>query len=226
MPKQAFQNQLGQLKRRVIREASQAIDMLERALDALWQLDKAAARSVRRRDDRIDIEEVAIEQECYRLMTLEQPVAGDFRVLAFILKVNSTVERVADHAASIGRLTQRMACDLPPMWPTALLELGQRVPMLCHALMRAVLSEDADAARDVVAADDLIDQLDSQVYTEAVELIKRDPQSIEVGLTVYRVSRELERVGDLMANIAEDVVYLVTGDIIRHAKRQAKGPRE
>lgn len=226
MPKESFENQLGQLRRRLIREASQAIEMLEMALDALWQLDKAAARSVRRRDDRIDVEEVAIEQECYRLLTLEQPVAKDFRILAFILKVNNTVERIADHAASVARMTQRLKRDLPPTWPTALLEMGQRVPMMCHALMRSVLEEDADAARDVVATDEVIDQLDAQVYAEVVEMMEHDPQSIEVGLTVYRVSRELERVGDLMANIGEEVVYLVTGEIIRHAKRRERGPRE
>lgn len=210
-----------------MREAAVAVAMLEASLHALWKLDVDAAKRVRRSDDRVDQEEVQIELQAYQLMTLEQPVARDFRILAFILKANSDIERVADHATSVAKLIPRFQKPIGAVrWPTALVELGERVPMCCHQLMRAVLEEDAGAARTVVAADETIDRLDQQLFREVVDLIGADPGAVNNGLLMYRISRELERVGDLMASIAEEVVYLVTGEIIRHAgknKHKATG---
>jgi phosphate transport system protein len=217
------------LKRRLVREASMAVAMLEGALKALWTLDVDAAMAVRLSDDRVDMEEVAIEQECYEILALHHPFARDFRVLTFILKVNSDIERVADHASSICKVVKKIAearkagLSGAPRWPTALLELGERVPAMCHELLRAVLDEDVEAARQLVAADKVIDSLDKRAFEEAMELMKGAPgdeTELAVGMMMTRASRELERVGDLMTNIAEDVVYLATGEIIRHEKRR------
>ena len=194
--------------------------MIESALEALWKLDVGAAREVRRRDDSIDLEEVAIEQECFRILTLEQPVARDFRVVTFILKANAEIERVADHASSIAKVATRVQ-GAPPKWPTALVELGQRVPAMCHTLLRAVLDEDADLAARVVEGDETIDALEKQLFVETEQLMRRDPDSLRNGLLVYRIGRELERIGDLMKNIAEDVIYLKTGAIVRHEQKRA-----
>jgi phosphate transport system protein len=221
------------LKRRLVREASMAVAMLESALKALWALDVDAAMAVRLSDDRVDMEEVAIEQQCYEILALHHPFARDFRVLTFILKVNTDIERVADHASSICKVVKKIAearsaagLSGPPRWPTALLELGERVPAICHELLRALLDEDVEGARALVAADKVIDQLDKRASEEVMEMIKgsaRNDTDLTVGMLMSRVSREMERVGDLMTNIAEDVVYVATGQIIRHEKRRAKG---
>jgi phosphate transport system protein len=218
------------LRRRLVREASVAIAMLEAGIDALLRLDAEAARGVRRQDDRIDQEEVEIEQECYALITLHNPFARDFRTLAFILKVNGEVERVADHACSIAKVAIRMRELLGegapvPRWPTALVELSQRVPLMCHELMRIVLSEDVEAARGLVSSDRTIDTLDRQLFQEVVEWIEArsvGDATTPAGLLMYRSGRELERIGDHMAGIAEDIVYLATGSIIRHEKRRLR----
>jgi len=218
------------LRRRLVREASVAIAMLEASVDALFRLDVEAARGVRRQDDRVDQEEVEIEQECYALITLHNPFARDFRTLAFILKANGEVERVADHACSIAKVTLRVRELLgdqapAPKWPTALAELAQRVPLMCHELMRIVLAEDVDAARGLVSSDRTIDTLDRQLFQEVAEWMDARPAgdaTSAVGLLMYRAGRELERVGDLMAGIAEDIVYLATGSIIRHEKRRLR----
>src|SRR5215471_18513629 len=97
------------LKRRLVREASLAVAMLESALTALWALDADAAMAVRLSDDRVDLEEVAIEQECYEILTLHHPFARDFRVLTFILKVNTDIERVADHASSLCKVVKKIS---------------------------------------------------------------------------------------------------------------------
>lgn len=210
-----------QLKRRLIREATMSIGMLETALDALWRMDVDTAREVTRYDDRIDREEVQIEQECFRILTLQHHFAREFRVMTFILKVNADIERVADHACSIAKIVQRIRPPAP-VWPTALVELGERVPMMCHTLMRAVLDEDVEAARSVKSSDQTIDNLDKRVFEEAIDVMAREPgnrDALANGLYIHRIGRELERIGDLMCNIAEDVVYLATGDIIRHAEK-------
>lgn len=223
----AIERRLIAIKRRLVSEATFATGMLERAIEAFLSLDAEMAAEVRRRDDKVDREEVAIEQECHQVLALYHPFARDFRVLTFALKVNADVERVADHACSIAKAVPKIQASLPqgaatPKWPTALRELSERVPMACHALLRAVLDEDPEAARALVASDKTIDQLDRRLFDETVEMMNLDPGNPTLGLMIYRVGRELERVGDLMANVAEDVVYLATGDIIRHKGKQPR----
>ena len=190
--------------------------MLEASLHALWNADHLVAEQVRLRDDTVDDEEVRIEQECLRLLTLQRPYAQDFRLITFCMKANADIERVADHATSIAKIALQIDPANPPAWPTALFELADRVPVLCHDLLRAVLDEDLDSARGLLAMDKVIDQLDRQLFGEVTQWVQERPDDATWALLAYRLGRELERVGDLMANIAEDVVYLVTGQIIRH----------
>ena len=212
-----LQRSLIALKRRLIAEASAAVQMLEDAIEALWTLDRPAAREVRRADDSIDREEVAIEAECLRLMTMQQPVAGDMRRITFIMKVNSEIERIADHATSIAKTTSRISkLGLQPVWPTALREMGERVPMMCHSLIRAVLDEDAEGARAVIDEDDVIDRLERQLFEETTNLMGIDELDPATGLYIHRLGREFERAADAMTNIAEDLLYLTTGQIMRH----------
>jgi phosphate transport system protein len=221
-----LEKDLSELKKRLVREAVSAVGMLEAALAALWTLDKGVAGEIRRRDDTIDLEEVKIEQTALQMMALQQPFAKDFRVLAFILKVNADVERVADHAASIAKITTKIDRATPPEWPTALREMGERVPMMCHATLRALLDENVEAAREVVGSDKLIDELDRKLFEETLSWMKLHQNEPEMGLLITRIGRELERVGDLMCNISEDIVYVGTGQIIRHAKRMGKARPE
>lgn len=217
-----FVRDLDTLKRRLQDEATATVGMLEASIAALWQLDTQSAGEVLKRDDRIDREEVEIEEACFRLMALQHPFARDFRQLAFIVKVNADLERVADHSCSIAKMTFRLADEQAFNWPTALEELGQRVPIACHKLLRALLNEEAGLARAVVAEDKLLDGLTRQLFDETVTFMEQTPGSQATGLLIYRIGRELERVGDLMTNIAEDIVYLVTGEIVRHERKRLR----
>jgi phosphate transport system protein len=219
-----------QIRQRLVREGTMALSMLERALRALWVLDVEAARGVRRSDDQVDVEEVAIEEECYELLALHRPFAHDFRSVTFSLRVNADLERVADHACSIAKIVQRIAELMgsrgAPPWPTALRDLGARVPPLGHETLRAVLDEDEALARRLVTSDTVIDDLEKRLFDEVRAMASRlgcDDVATGVAILSYRAGRELERIGDLMAAIAEDVVYLKTGQIIRHAKRRMRG---
>lgn len=218
-PHAKFDEELSALRRRLVREASMAIDLLVSALDSLWDLDHELARKVRQLEDEIDKEEVEIEQECLRLLTLERPFGHDMRQLAFCLKVNQDIERVADHAASIAKICLKI--DPPtPTWPTTLREMADRIPVTCQQLVRAVVNSDIETARLIRAGDKTIDQLDKGAFHEIREMIEVAPYNAGLGMLMYRISRELERVGDLLGNIAEDIIYLETGDIVRHTKRK------
>ncbi len=222
-PESAFEREIRKLRDRLVEAATVAVGMLEAALTALFAHDVEGAQQIRRRDDLVDYEEVAIEEECFRLIALKHPYGHDFRMIAFILKVNADVERIADNATSIAKVVRQIPESGSPPWPTALKELAQRVPMRCHQLLRAVMNEDEAAAREVIKGDDTIDELEKQLLEETVSLMEQQPEFVRPGLLIVRVGRSLERVGDLLANIAEDVVYLKTGQIVRHEKRKAPG---
>jgi phosphate transport system protein len=216
----------GAVKRRLVDEATVAVGMLEAALAALWELDVQAAEEILKRDERLDREEVAIEETVFKLMALQSPVARDFRLLAFVLKTNAEVERIGDHSCSIAKISIKLAEHGPIEWPTSVVELGQRVPMACHRCLRSLLDEDATLAKQVVVDDKVIDRLNRQLFDETIELMRNRPDAQAIGLLIYRVGRELERVGDLVTNIAEDVVYLATGEIIRHEKKRLREEAE
>lgn len=225
----SFQRQLVQLKRRLLAEARVATGMIEAALDAMWRLDLEACQTIRDRDREVDVEEVAIETECYRLLTMQRPFGHDFRFLNFCLRANGDIERIADHASSLAKITVLIHKELPaggtPTWPVAMREMGERIPLVCQNLFRAVVDEDVNAALAIVAEDKRIDRLDKQLYDEVRAWMEAEPAMIGAALYCYRVGRELERVGDLVANMAEDVVYLATGEIIRHNKQRIRAAR-
>ncbi len=218
-PRLDFDSQVQHVRRRLIREAVVAVGMLEDAIKALWALDLEGAAKVRATDTRVDREEVEIETECYRLLTLQHPVAKDFRVIAFTLKVNQDIERVADHANSIAKSILAFRGVSVPKWPTALEELAHRVPAQCHVLLRAVIDDDTDKAREIVSSDEVFDEINRRLFDEIVETMDGSPDASANGLLMYRIGRELERIGDLIASMAEDIVFLNTGTIIRHEKR-------
>ncbi len=207
--------QLAALRRRIIREASQAVDLLTQSLEVLWDSTEEGVREIRAIEDEIDAEEVKIEQECFRILALQQPFGADFRLIAFCLKVNSDIERLADHASSIAKISKKIRREHPD-WPASLREMGERIPVMCQELLRAVINADPDSAREVVTRDKIIDKLDKQTFRELTAKIEARPGEAGGYMLMYRISRELERVGDLLSNIGEDIIYLVTGEIVRH----------
>lgn len=207
--------ELGALRRRLIREASRAIDLLAQSISILQSSSDEQVQEIRDIEQEIDEEEVLIEEECFRILALRQPFGSDFRMLTFCMKANSDIERLADHASSLAKISRKLRRpDL--VWPQAMLEMMQRIPVMSEELVRAVINADQEAARTIVERDKAIDKLDKQAFRELTAIIEDRPDEASQYMLMYRVSRELERVGDLLGNIAEDIVYLVTGDIVRH----------
>lgn len=214
---------LAGIQRNLLREASLAFGMLENAIELLWSQDVIAAQTLRKRDDKVDAQEVKIEQACIQLIALQQPLARDLRLVSFALRVNADFERVADHACSLAKVVILMdKYHLKPEWPTAFVELAERVPLVTQRLLRSVVDEDMKLARDIIKDDKIIDRLHDRAFEETIELMRREPEHPELGLLIHRATRDLERVADLMGSVAESVVYLGSGEIVRHSKRLAR----
>jgi phosphate transport system protein len=218
-----FVNLLDGLRRRSLRMASQVEDLLEEACAVVFEPNEALARRVVARDAEIDREEVAVETEVVRLMALYQPVGIDLRLLCTVLKVNSDLERIADCAVNIAERSRHQAIQ-PLAERNA--DLKQMCPVVRQILRNAVQAystEDTDAARRVLAEDEQIDALYGQIVRSVVAQAPRVAESIAAHLDLLSVAKNLERIADHATNIAEDVVFLSTGEIVRH---QAGGPQE
>lgn len=215
-----LEREIKALLARLVREAHTAVGMIESACDALFKLDEAGARAVMASEDLVDSEEVHIEEEAFRILALFQPYARDFRTITALVRMNADLERIADHATSLAKQTIKLRALGASSFPTSLVELGHRVPVECHALLSSLSTQDVEGARGVIMRDKTIDRLDKRLFDECLDQMTDTRESRAAGLLLYRCGRELERVGDLACSIAEDVIYIVSGEIVRHVEKK------
>jgi len=211
-----FVNLLDELRRRSLRTASQVEDIVQEACEAVFQPDETLARRVVVRDAEVDREEVAVESEVMRLMALYQPVGIDLRLLCTVLKVNNDLERIADCAVNIAERSRQQ--KIQPLAQQSS-DLKQMCPVVRQILRNAIQvysAEDAEAARRVLAEDEQIDALYGQIVRSIVAQAPEAPESMAGHLDLLSVPKNLERIADHATNIAEDVVFLSTGQIVRH----------
>ena len=195
--------------------------MVEESIrDALRALDERRpdlARRVIDADAAIDREEVRIEEECVRILVLSSPVAGDMRRVIAVLNIDNDLERIADLAVDIAEEAQALA-GRPDDLPIAgsLGAMADRALQMVRDSLNAFVGSDVALARAVLAMDDEVDRLDRASREEALALIRADPGRADAALRMFSVARHLERIADHATNIAEDMVYLKEGAIIRH----------
>jgi phosphate transport system protein len=186
------------------------------AYEALSNLDVPAAQRVIRQDEDVDNEEVQLEEECLKLLALYQPVAVDLRLIISMLKINMDLERIGDHAAHISRIAIRLA-ELPPIEvPQSMHTIYQQSKLMLRKSLLAFVEADSAMAETVLRMDEEVDALCKETMPGQIELIRGNPDETEQRLMIITACRQLERIGDHAANIAEDVIYLLSGDIIRH----------
>lgn len=201
----------------------QAID---RARQALLQRKLDVAAQVIREDEEIDRREVHLEEECLKILALHQPVAVDLRRIATVLKVNNDLERIADLAVNIAERAQALAKypDFPI--PSKLERMIDLATMMVRNALDAFVNMDAQGARDVCLLDDEVDRYNREVIDELYQGMESKPELIRAGLHCFSASRHAERIADHATNIAEDVIYLVEGEIARHRHDGIHLPRE
>ena len=213
-----FVDLLDALKRRSLRMASLVEDILEEASEALNRADYNLATRVTQRDEDVDAEEVQVEKEVIRLLALYQPVGSDLRLLCTILKVNNDLERIADCAVNVAERARHLD---PAMAADGIEEIDRMAPIVRHMLRNAVQaynSQQAEDAQKVFQEEEAVDALYGQVIRRIVVDAARSPEDMASYLDLLSVAKNLERIADHTTNIAEDVVYLTTGEIVRHRK--------
>jgi len=217
MSHKVFIERLGQLEARLLEMSSTVEALVRSAMD--FALEGAGtAKDVVERDRVIDAEEVAIEEEAIELLALHQPMASDLRLLVTILKINSDLERVGDHAVNIAEAAERLR-NTPqrPVIPPELAEMSTIALGMLRDSLDALVHRNIEEAEDVRRRDDRVDRLHESVFR--VMLTHMLEANISACLQVILMSRNLERVADLATNISEDIVFMVKGITVRHGVR-------
>jgi phosphate transport system protein len=174
------------------------------------------ARDLMESDSAIDLEENQIEEDCLKILALHQPVAIDLRRVTSILKINSDLERMADLATNIAERVYGLATSPPVPIPAGLRPMADLTSSMLRDSLDSFMNLDASLAKRVCRLDDQIDKYNRENILEIINFMKHAPDNVEPGLNFFSAVRQLERIADHATNIAEDVVYLVEGAIIRH----------
>ena len=218
-----LQRETDKLKRKILALGALVEENLRLAFQAIDQRDAAKARRVIAVDERIDEQEVDVEEECLKILALYQPVAGDLRFVAAVIKINSELERIGDLAANIAERALQLLDEYPVAVPHDVTVLADRTEAILERALDALVRQDAVTAREVLVADDEIDVLYARLIDELKAMIRADLEHLDAFVLLFHVARYLERLADHATNIAEDVLYLVEGEIYRH-NQQAPVP--
>jgi phosphate transport system protein len=211
-----LQREIDRLKRNILSLSALVEENLSKAFRAIELRDPMMARQVMATDMLIDEREVDVEEECLKMLALYQPVAGDLRFIAAMIKINSELERIGDLASNIAERATEVAAAPPITLPGALPVMADRVQAILEKALDALVRQDAVMARRVLAADDEIDDLYRTLLGQLKEQIRADVDNMDPVVTLFSVARYLERLADHATNIAEDVLYMVEGEITRH----------
>ena len=211
---------LENLKKQVLRVGSLVEGAILKATTALLDRRPELAAEVLHGDDAIDSREVMVEEECLKILALHQPVAIDLRYIVTVLKVNNDLERMGDLAGNIAARAQDLLKYDPVRFPLEFATMVQTVRTMVHDALDALIQSDVEISRRVLAADDVVDQIHRQMFREMQLLARKNPDNMEAPISVLSASRYLERIADQCTNIAEDVIFLVEGEIVRHRRRR------
>lgn len=206
------------LHKSVLSMCAMVEDLVHKAVDELGKPNTEQTPDLIDRDDEIDRWDVRIEEDCLKMLALHQPVAIDLRRIATVLKITSELERVADLGVNIAERAKGLAAGAEISVPDRLREMARIALDMLHGSIDAFVKLDSQLARDVCSRDDYVDQLNREIIVELIEFMQHNPRLIEPAMHLFSASRHVERVADHATNIAEDVVYLVEGKIIRHRK--------
>ncbi len=211
-----LQREIERLKRHLLSVCGLVEEQVQVSVQAMIERDQPLAEQVIQRDAEIDQREVEVEEDCLKVLALYQPVATDLRFIVAALKINNDLERIGDMAVNIARKALTLAAQPPVEIPGDLAVMSEKSQSMLRDSIDALVSSDARMAKDVCGRDDEVDRLKKEMRLKVQAMMRKDPDRVELFLSLLAASRNLERIADLATNIAEDVIYTIEGRIIRH----------
>ncbi len=214
-----LEEKLNNLKEKLITCANLVVSMVRESIRALTEKDpELAKRVIEEEEKKVNEHEIEIEKEAIALIALHQPEATPLRTIVMIIKINNDLERIGDHAVNIAQAALYL---IPKPYVKPLIDIPRMaekaIGMLTDSL-NAFLRGDVQLARDVLQRDNEVDALRDQIFRELITFMLADPKTIERGFQLILIGRNLERIADLATNIAEDVIFIEEGSVIKHGR--------
>jgi len=216
--KRHLQRELESLKKQILSLGAMAEERVRMAIEAFENRNGELAQQIIVSDQEIDEAEVEVEEECLKILALHQPVAVDLRFISAAIKINNDLERVGDEAVNIAERVENIARRAPVAVPFEYGTMAEKTETMLHNSLDALVNLDADLAYKVCLSDDEVDDINRDIYDKIKEVIKAHPDRVGYLINLLFIARHLERIADHATNIAEEVIYMVEGEIPRHRK--------
>lgn len=212
-----LQRDLDFLKREILELGGLVEEAINGAMLALNNRNSELANQVIAREEAINAKEVHIEEDCLKVLALNQPVAADLRFIVVVLKVNNDLERMGDFAVNVAKRALFLSSHDPvPTLPGFAEDLPDVIRHMVRMSLDSLVKLDVEMARDVIEKDDFVDDINRKMYDHVQKVMRNDPEMIERAIQLLSCSRYLERIADLATNIAEDVIFMVGAKVVRH----------
>lgn len=211
-----LEKELERLKKLIYSLSAKVDENLELAVKSFQSSDIELAQKVMRDDSLVDDLEIEVEEECLKALALYQPVAIDLRFIIAVMKMTSDLERIGDLAADIAKNGILINQSAKPKIPLDLHQMTYLVKSIVRKSLDSLINIDSYLAREVITDDLAIDAMKSEMKDEIVAALRREPEHAESLITLLAITHRLERIGDHASNIAEDVIYMVEAEIVRH----------
>lgn len=220
-----FIREMDRLHRDILSMCSTVEEMIQDALESVQPGREELGLEIEARDDEVNDWDVRIEEECLKIFALYHPVANDLRRVTVVMKIAQELERVADLSVSVAQRAMDVSSLGGFPMPARLTDMAQASLQMLRDSIDAFVEQNAEQARRVCRNDDGVDEMNVELINDVVQTMKAHPERLDAGMHVFSIVRHLERVADHATNIAEDVVYLVEGAIIRHPRLSRHDPQ-
>ena len=215
-----LETELEQLKRKLLSLSTIVEEVVQKSVDAVANHNEILAREVIRSDEIIDDREVELEEDCLKILALHQPVAIDLRFVILALKMNNDLERIGDLSVNMAERTLFLSKYKHVPVPFDFKKMADMTRSMLRDAIDSLIKMDAQIAHQVCTSDDEVDKINREMYVTAFRLVKEQPEHVEAFMNYISVSRHLERIADYATNIAEDVIYMIEGTIVRHSPEE------
>jgi len=214
-----FQRELEKIKKRILFLGAMVEERVRMAITAIEEFDGEVAKKIIFSDHEIDEMEIEVEEECLKIMALHQPVAVDLRFLVAVIKINNDLERIGDQAVNIAQrvqtITQKERFDFVFDYSV----MAEKAETMLKMSLDALVNLDDDLAFKVLLLDDEVDDIKEKAYNLIKKALSENPDNVSYLINLLLISRHLERLADHATNIAEEVIYMIEGEIVRHGKK-------